>query len=55
MGKVGGIVKRGLSSVVEGVQGDAVLEQDVDDHVLAVVTGNMEGSTAIGVDGIRLQ
>ena len=52
--EVGGIVEWGLASVVEGIEGDAVLEQDVDNHVLAVVAGNMEGSTAIGVDGIRL-
>ena len=45
----------GLSPVVEGVQGDAVLEQDVDHHVLAVVAGNMERGATIGVDGIRLK
>jgi hypothetical protein len=55
VGEVGGIVEGGLASVVEGVQGDVVLEQDVDHHILAVVAGNVEGGAAIGVDGIRLQ
>jgi hypothetical protein len=48
-------VEGGLASVVEGVQGDVVLQQDVDHHVLTVVAGNVEGGTAIGVDGIGLQ
>jgi hypothetical protein len=55
VGEVGGIVEGGLASVVEGVQGDVVLEQDVDHHILAVVAGNVEGGAAIGVDGIGLQ
>ena len=54
MGEVGSIVEWGLTSVVEGVEGDAVLEQNVDNHILAIVAGNVEGSAAIGVDGIRL-
>ena len=45
----------GLAPVVEGVQGDAILEQDVDHHVLTVVAGNVERGAAIGVDGIRLK
>ena len=45
----------GLAPVVEGVQGDAVLEQDVDHHVLTIVAGNVEWGATIGVDGIRLQ
>ncbi len=31
-----------------------VLQKDVHDHVLSVVTGNMEGSAAMGIDCIRL-
>ena len=54
MGEIGGIVERGLASVVEGIERDTVLEQDVYHHILTVVAGNMEGSTTIGVDGIRL-
>ena len=55
MWEVGGIVERGLASVVEGIEGNTVLEQDIDHHILAIVAGNVEWSTAIGVDGIRLQ
>ena len=54
MGKVGSVVERGLAAVVEWIQGDIILEKDVDNHVLAVVAGNVEWSTAIGIDGIRL-
>ena len=54
VGEVGGVVERGLSAIVESIEGDLVLEQDVDHHVLAVVTGNVERSTAIGIDSIRL-
>ena len=52
--KVGGVVERGLSAVVESVEGDSVLEQDINDHVLAVVTGHVEGGAAKGIDGIGL-
>ncbi len=31
-----------------------VLQKDVHDHVLSIVTGNMEGSAAMGIDCIRL-
>ena len=55
MRKVGSIVEGGLAPIVKGVQGDVVLEQDVDHHVLTVVAGNVERGAAIGVDGIRLQ
>ena len=55
VGEVGSVVERSLAPVVEGVQRDAVLEQNVDHHVLAVVAGNMEWGATIGVDGIRLQ
>ena len=55
MGEVGSVVERGLAPVVEGVQRDAVLEQDVDHHILAVVAGNVERGATIGVDGIRLK
>ena len=55
MGEVGSVMEGGLAPVVEGVQRDAVLEQDVDHHVLAVVAGNVEWGATIGVDGIRLK
>ena len=53
--EVGSVVEGGLAPVVEGVQRDAVLEQDVDHHVLAIIAGNVERGATIGVDGIRLQ
>ena len=55
VGEVGSVVEGGLAPVVEGVQRDAVLEQDVDHHVLAIIAGNVERGATIGVDGIRLQ
>ena len=54
VGEVGSVVERGLAAVVERIQGDVILEKDVDNHVLAVVAGNVEWGTAIGIDGIRL-
>lgn len=53
--KVGSVVERGLSTVVECIEGDTKLEQDIDNDILAVVAGNMERSAAVGIDGIRLQ
>ena len=55
VGEVGSVVEGGLAPVVEGVQGDAILEQNVDHHILAVVAGNVERGATIGVDGIRLK
>ena len=55
MRKVGSVVERGLATVVEGIEGDLVLKEDVDDNVLSVVAGHVQRSTAIGIDGIRLQ
>ena len=54
MREVGSIVERGLAAVVESIEGDLVLEKDVDHHVLTVVAGNMERSAPIGIDSIRL-
>ena len=55
MREVGSVVERGLATVVEGIEGDLVLKEDVDDDVLSVVAGHVQRSTAIGIDGIRLQ
>ena len=52
MRKVGSVVERGLATVVEG---DLVLKEDVDDDALSIVAGHVQRSTAIGIDGIRLQ
>ena len=54
MWEVGSVVQRGLAAVVESIEGDLVLQEDVDHYILAVVTGNMQGSAAIGIDSIRL-
>ena len=55
MREVGSVVERGLATVVEGIEGDLVLKEDVDDDVLSVVAGHVQRSTAISIDGIRLQ
>ena len=48
-------MERGLAAVVESIEGDLVLEEDVDNDILSVVAGHMQRSAAIGINGIRLQ
>ena len=49
------VMEGSLPLVVLGSHATAALEEDVHDHVLAVVAGNVEGSAAMGVEGIWLR
>ena len=51
----GGIVERGLPLLVKWVDHSLVLKKDVDDDVLAVVTGDVQGSAAKEVDNVHLE
>ena len=51
----GGIVKWGLPLLVKGVDHGLVLKEHIDDHVLAVVAGDVQGSAAKEVDNINLE
>ena len=54
MGKVGGVVQRGLAAVVESIEQNLVLQEDVHHNILTVVAGNVQRSAPVSVDCIRL-
>jgi len=51
----GRVVQGGLPPVVEGVPGYLVLQENVHHHILAVVTGHVEGRTPVDIDCFRLE
>lgn len=51
----GGIVEGSLSLVVLCTDGHFTLKESSYYHILAIVTGHVEGSTAMTVDSIRLR
>ena len=48
-------MERGLPLLIKRVDHSLVLKEDVDDDVLAVVTGDMQGSAAKEVDNVHLE
>ena len=54
MVREGSVMERGLSLVIESIDGDPILEQNVHYNILAIIASHMERCTATGVDSIRL-
>ena len=54
MVREGSVMERGLSLVIESIDGDPILEENVHYYILAVIASHMERCTATGVDSIRL-
>ena len=50
----GSVVQWRLAFVVEGIEADVVLEENIHNSVLSVVTCHMEGSASMCVHSIRL-
>ena len=50
----GSVVQWRLAFVVEGIEADVVLEENIHNSVLSVVTCHMEGSSSMCVHSIRL-
>lgn len=50
----GGVMERCLPLVVQGVERDLVLEEEVNNNVLTVVTGHVQRGAAKCIDRIRL-